>query len=59
MGLCHLPLINSTHATLVDHMGKSDFPIVHKVFLVLYTEADAGGRNSCEVNSCSEIFDFL
>ena len=39
--------------------GKSDFPIVHKMFLVLYTEKDAGGRNSCEVNSCSEIFGFL
>ena len=59
MGLCQLPLMNSAHATLVDHMGKSDFPIVYKVFLVLYTDTDAGGRNSCEVNLCFEIFDFL
>ena len=39
--------------------GKSDFSVVHKMFLVLYTEKDVVGRNSGEVNLCSEIFGFL
>ena len=43
------------------HIGRSyensDFPIVREMLLVLYTEKS--GRNSCEVNSCSEIFGFF
>ena len=33
MGLCQLPLMNSTHATLAHHMGKVTFQLSIKCFL--------------------------
>ena len=33
LGLCQLPLMNYTHATSVDHMGKVTFQLSIKYFM--------------------------